>query len=68
MKLDSTVPTAQQAAKIRPILDRTFRANPGYELVCLGVVVLALLHFSISHWSGALLTGSELNFTCPETI
>ena len=33
MKQQTTISTAHEAAKIRPILDRTFRANPGYELV-----------------------------------
>ena len=33
MKVGIAVATAHPAAKIRPILDRTFRANPGYELV-----------------------------------
>lgn len=33
MKLPAAVSTAHQPANLRPILDRIFRANPGYELV-----------------------------------
>ena len=33
MKLHAAVSTAHQPTNLRPILDRVFRANPGYELV-----------------------------------